>query len=188
MPHRYARGIPARSARSAGRHISQFLDMLQFLGHQNIFSKTCMCAVTVALNFLLIRKMSDSDIFGRALIQLFSRILGSVGMRKGEIGMRSPPLPLIQNLTHCPHLHRRCPAALEPCYLRCPTAVQWRLPLLLWKVGAALLVPPAAGPLRPLPPCHSDNGNSTRQRHKQPTQTKVQLSACATLNSKPCWI
>ena len=41
-----------QAARSAGSHISQFFDLLQFLGHQKIFYKTCMCAVKVALNFL----------------------------------------------------------------------------------------------------------------------------------------
>ena len=46
------------AARSAGSHISQFFDLLQFLGHQKIFYKTCMCAVKVALNFLPIRKSS----------------------------------------------------------------------------------------------------------------------------------
>ena len=44
------------TARSAGSHISQFFDLLPFLGHQKIFYKTCMCAVKVALNFLPIRK------------------------------------------------------------------------------------------------------------------------------------
>ena len=44
------------AARSAGSHISQFFDLLPFLGHQKIFYKTCMCAVKVALNFLPIRK------------------------------------------------------------------------------------------------------------------------------------
>ena len=42
------------TTRSAGSHISQFFDLLQFLGHQKIFYKTCMCAVKVALNFLSI--------------------------------------------------------------------------------------------------------------------------------------
>eukprot|EP01048_Picozoa_sp_COSAG05_P005406 COSAG05_NODE_319_length_11483_cov_406.525604_9_plen_115_part_00 len=45
-----------RHTRSAGSHISQFFDLLQFLGHQKIFYKTCICAVKVELNFLLIRK------------------------------------------------------------------------------------------------------------------------------------
>ena len=44
------------AARSEGSHISQFFGLLQFLGHQKIFYKTCMCAVKVELNFLLIRK------------------------------------------------------------------------------------------------------------------------------------
>eukprot|EP01048_Picozoa_sp_COSAG05_P019255 COSAG05_NODE_2967_length_2458_cov_1.609580_5_plen_52_part_01 len=41
---------PALSARSTDSHISQLFDLLPFLGHQKIFYKTCMCAVTVALN------------------------------------------------------------------------------------------------------------------------------------------
>ena len=44
------------TARSIDSHISQFFDLLPFLGHQKIFYKTCMCAVKVALNFLPIRK------------------------------------------------------------------------------------------------------------------------------------
>ena len=55
-------------ARSAGSHISQFFDLLQFLGHQKIFYKTCMCAVKVALNFLPIQKSSYYELFGPALI------------------------------------------------------------------------------------------------------------------------
>ena len=35
-------------------------DLLQFQDHQKIFSKTCMCAVKVALNFQLIRKSGDT--------------------------------------------------------------------------------------------------------------------------------
>ena len=68
----WARSIQSRTfvvfTRSAGSHKSQFFDLLQFLGHQKIFYKTCICAVKVALNFVLIRKRSHCDIFGPALI------------------------------------------------------------------------------------------------------------------------
>ena len=60
--------LKSLSARSAGSHISQFFDLLPFLGHQKIFYKTCMCAVKVALNFLPIRKSSYYELFGPALI------------------------------------------------------------------------------------------------------------------------
>ena len=55
--------------RSAGSHISQSFDLLQFLGHQkNILQKTCMCAVKFVLHFMLILQSFDSELFGPALI------------------------------------------------------------------------------------------------------------------------
>ena len=60
VPYSFKRGP---TARSAGSHISQFFGLLQFLGHQKIFYKTCMCAVKVALNFLPIQKKCDSHLF-----------------------------------------------------------------------------------------------------------------------------
>ena len=60
--------ISAKCIFAYWHHISQFFGLLQFLGHQKIFNKTCMCAVKVALNFLLIRKKCDSHFFGPALI------------------------------------------------------------------------------------------------------------------------
>ena len=68
---RVALFISSQVPRSAGSHISQFFDMLQFLGHQKIFYKTCMCAVKVAVNFLVIRKSSDSLLFGPPLFNCF---------------------------------------------------------------------------------------------------------------------
>ena len=38
------------TTRSEGGYASQFSDLSQFLDHQKIFSKTCMCAVKMALN------------------------------------------------------------------------------------------------------------------------------------------
>ena len=45
---------PEASARSAGSHISQFFDLLPFLGHQKIFYKTCMCAALIQLGGLFL--------------------------------------------------------------------------------------------------------------------------------------
>ena len=48
------RALATCTTRSAGSHISQIFDLLQFLSHQKILYKTCMCAVKVAMNFLVI--------------------------------------------------------------------------------------------------------------------------------------
>ena len=52
----HAHSMPMRPTRSERGYVSQFYDLLQFLDHQKIRYKTCMCAGKVELNFQLIRR------------------------------------------------------------------------------------------------------------------------------------
>ena len=78
------------TARSTGTssHISQFFDLLPFLGHQKIFYKTCMCAVKVALNFVPIRKSTDSVLFGPLLFKTVFQDSGLGGHNKESMESR----------------------------------------------------------------------------------------------------
>ena len=48
------------TTRSEGGYASQFSDLSQFLNHQKIFYKTCICAGKLVLNFQLIRNSGVS--------------------------------------------------------------------------------------------------------------------------------